>query len=308
MKTKLLPIGLTAITLLATPLMVVSGTRQAQANPLCSQQPNDQNCNHQDSVKQDCNDDASTVLVANISDNSGKVIGEVDLRWSEKCKSNWARVVSNIGTAPISATVTRQSDGLRETYSSNQDSTIYTNMVYSPGSAKACGVINGYQNCASQYGNNISVDFSRSAYRQDNPFWQAGYAPKSVNPPVYRMGNPNAKGNCTWYANGRLRELGYRASDLNRLLGDASQWADQARAGGIPTSNTPQIGAIAQWSPPRGNHVAVVEQIYGNGSIRISESSYSDTSGTPWDYLYHDTRIIAPGSASWPSTFIHVRK
>ena len=79
MKAKLLPIGLTAIAILATPLMVVSSTRQAQANPLCSQQPNDENCDRKDPIEQRCND-ASTALVANITDTSGKVIGEVDLQ------------------------------------------------------------------------------------------------------------------------------------------------------------------------------------------------------------------------------------
>lgn len=143
-------------------------------------------------------------------------------------------------------------------------------------------------------------NFNSPAYRQNNPFWRAGYAPKSVNPPVYNMGNPNAKGNCTWYANGRLRELGYRSSALDKLVGDAAQWGNQARAAGIPTSNTPQVGSIAQWN---SNHVAVVEEVYSNGTIRLSESSYSDISGTSYDYLYHNYRTV---SASSPSTFIHV--
>ena len=146
-------------------------------------------------------------------------------------------------------------------------------------------------------------NFNLPAYRQDNPFWQAGYAPKSVNPPIYNMGNPNAKGNCTWYANGRMRELGYSSEALDKLIGNANQWADEAKAANIPTSNTPRVGSIAQWS---SDHVAVVEQVNSNGTILVSESSYSDVSGTIYDYLY-ETRTISP-SANWPSTFIYVPK
>lgn len=140
-------------------------------------------------------------------------------------------------------------------------------------------------------------DFTLSVYRQDNPFWRSGYAPKSTNPPFYSMGNPNAKGNCTWYANGRAKQLGRNAARVDKMTGNASQWDDQARAAGIGLSRTPQVGAIAQWET---NHVAVVERVNSDGTILISESSYSDQSGTTWDYLYK-TRTI---SASVPSTFI----
>ncbi len=146
-------------------------------------------------------------------------------------------------------------------------------------------------------------DFNKSVYRQDNPFWQAGYAPKSTNPPIYRMGNPNAKGNCTWYASGRSKDLGRSAANVNKLLGNATEWGNQARSAGITTSRTPQVGAIAQWQGNSSNpfgHVAVVEKVNSDGTILISESSYSDTSGSAWDYL-HRTRTI---SANDPTTFI----
>ncbi|KYC34743.1 hypothetical protein WA1_49335 [Scytonema hofmannii PCC 7110] len=87
------------------------------------------------------------------------------------------------------------------------------------------------------------------------------------------------------------------------MLGNAFEWGTQAANAGIPTSNTPQIGAIAQWDKssmyPLG-HVAVVEKINSDGTILISESSYSPNIGSKWDFLYR-TRTI---SANEPSRFI----
>jgi surface antigen len=117
------------------------------------------------------------------------------------------------------------------------------------------------------------------------------------------MSNPNAKGNCTWYANGRSKQLGRNATRVNVMLGDATQWDNQARSAGIPLSTTAQVGAIAQWesSSPLGfGHVAVVEQVNSDGTILISESSYLDVSGGSWDFLYR-TRTIR---ANEPSTYI----
>jgi pimeloyl-ACP methyl ester carboxylesterase len=86
---------------------------------------------------------------------------------------------------------------------------------------------------------------------------------------------------------------------LSNLTSNADRWDDQARAAGIYMSRTPQVGAIAQWE---SGHVAVVERVNSDGTILISESSYSPVSGSSYDYLYN-TRTI---SAASPSTYIHV--
>ncbi|HAG79807.1 MAG TPA: hypothetical protein DCL61_01270 [Cyanobacteria bacterium UBA12227] len=165
----------------------------------------------------------------------------------------------------------------------------------------ASGVVNGNPNPAPpplcNNTNPGTPDFTQSVYRQNNPFWRSGYAPRSTNPPIYRMWNSNAKGNCTWYANGRAKQLGRNAARVDRMLGNAYDWDNQARAAGITLSRTPQVGAIAQWEY---GHVAVVERVNSDGTILISESSYSNTSGTSWDFLYR-TRTIR---ASEPSIFI----
>ncbi|MCY6494267.1 CHAP domain-containing protein [Leptolyngbya sp. GGD] len=140
----------------------------------------------------------------------------------------------------------------------------------------------------------IGVDWNSPAYRNNNPFWRR-FAPPSIG------GTLNSFGNCTWYANGRLRQLGYRTTDLDRLLGNAKEWITQARNAGIPSGRTPQVGAIAQWVSGGGGfgHVAVVEQVNTNGTIVISESSYAPGGG----FLYK-TRTL---SASQVENYIYVR-
>ena len=135
----------------------------------------------------------------------------------------------------------------------------------------------------------IPVNFNSSLYTTDNKFWLAGY------------GGPN----CTWYANGRLKELGYQASVLDGMLGNAYQWDDDAPEAGATVSNQAQVGAITVWEPYHGGakelgHVAVVEQVNSDGSILISESNWLDQ-------MYH-TRTIYPNSAQWPDHFIVVPK
>jgi surface antigen len=138
-----------------------------------------------------------------------------------------------------------------------------------------------------------SVNWESSAYREDNPLWQAGYAPSTFAPPNAQLGN--AKGNCTWYVQGRIRELGHDGNMIRSLIGMAYDWDDEARAAGLEVSHKPQVGAIAQWE---NGHVAVVERINSDGTLFISESSYAP--GGQYDYLYN-TRTI---SADSPSNYI----
>ena len=76
-------------------------------------------------------------------------------------------------------------------------------------------------------------------------------------------------GYCTWYAANRRADIG-RPIPAN--LGNASTWRARAQLAGIPVGNTPQAGAII-WTPPRDyyGHVGFVEEVYSDGSVRISE-------------------------------------
>lgn len=136
-------------------------------------------------------------------------------------------------------------------------------------------------------------DFQLPAYRQDNPFWRAGNAPKSTNFPddiAPKIGK--SRGYSTWYVYGRLMELGYDRAALDRFAGASASDFDNIAKGGnpsspvIPWSSTePRVGCIAQ---RESGHVAVVERINSDGSLVVSESSAGETGGNS-DYLYRES-------------------
>lgn len=136
---------------------------------------------------------------------------------------------------------------------------------------------------------NLRHDFSLPYYRDYNPFWTSGYAPREVAPPGPKLGD--AKGNCTWYANGRLRELGYSIPN-DCFRHNAKTWVADAKKKGFIVDKTPQVGSIAQSDTMnlKYGHVAVVEAVYSDGKILISESSYAP-GNKDWDFLYN-TRIV----------------
>lgn len=145
-------------------------------------------------------------------------------------------------------------------------------------------------------------DFAFSYYTTANRFWQEGFAPISTSPPTPQLGS--ALGNCTWYAHGRLRQLGYNLAQLNVLLGNASDWDSVASNNGILVDATPTVGSIAQTDSGAGGlgHVAVVENVHGDGSITVTESSYSESTSSPWNFLWRHRTV----SKTWFQNFIHV--
>lgn len=145
----------------------------------------------------------------------------------------------------------------------------------------------------------IPVTWTLPAYRSNNIFWLSGYAPASQGSPNNKLNG--ALGNCTWYVNGRLQQLGYSKYALDSMPGNAQNW-DNTAGRGVTISSTPKVGAIAQWE---SNHVAVVEQVNANGTIVISESSYyTNESRKTGSYLYN-TRTIA---ANNPTRYLIVPK
>ena len=122
--------------------------------------------------------------------------------------------------------------------------------------------------------------------------------PLNINSPSYQNGpdNPFAyewKGQCTWYAYGRMVETGLlpRGAAANGLfLGNAEAWRrDAVRAGLVlnsrPTPGTRELVVFppgVQSANSRYGHVAFVEEVLANGNIRISEYNWSspETYGT----------------------------
>lgn len=84
--------------------------------------------------------------------------------------------------------------------------------------------------------------------------------------PMY-AGNKYAFGNCTAYAYDRRAELG---RPIGGMWGHAATWAINARAAGFVVNKTPAVGAIIQNGGGYG-HVAIVEEVLPDGSVRISE-------------------------------------
>ncbi|MEO1561123.1 MAG: CHAP domain-containing protein [Cyanobacteria bacterium J06632_19] len=123
------------------------------------------------------------------------------------------------------------------------------------------------------------------------------------NMPEYNSRNPfPSKGkNCTWYAHGRMIQLGYSENALDSMWGDAGTW-DNTASRGAYVSKEPQVGSIAVWEANvngagRVGHVGIVERVNSDGTILISESN--------WNKKTYSTRTISKYN---PSKFVIVPK
>ena len=143
-------------------------------------------------------------------------------------------------------------------------------------------------------------DLSSSYYASTNNIFWPTNAPPDLG---------SSLGNCTWYAFGRLLELGASPEPLSALRMNASDWATEAD-GIFMVDSTPAVHSIAQLnSVPNdfsGGHVAVVESLNADGTITVTESSYvppsPSISSNIWNFLWRH-RTVSP---TWFSNFIHV--
>lgn len=102
---------------------------------------------------------------------------------------------------------------------------------------------------------------SEKWFYKSNPFYLAGY------------GLPN----CTAYAWGRFAELLGKAPSLSRS--NAENW--YGHKDGYKRGKKPKLGAVIVWAKGKvgvgsdgAGHVAVVEEIYSDGSFLVSESGW----------------------------------
>lgn len=109
--------------------------------------------------------------------------------------------------------------------------------------------------------------------------------------------------NCTNYVAYRLTHNG-RMTSIREGTGSAWKWGVTARTQGVPVAQLPKLGDVAWWNATTnvgagtGGHVAYVERVYSNGSIRVSEDNYGGT---------FDWRKLTKGTA-WPTGFIRYPK
>lgn len=104
-------------------------------------------------------------------------------------------------------------------------------------------------------------------------------------------GNRYAYGYCTWYAYNRRVQLGLPVA--NRW-GNANTWDTSAAVAGYTVDRIPSVGAIFQTDAGYYGHVGIVEEIYANGSIRVSEMNYAG-----WN-------VISERTISNPSAFKYI--
>ncbi|MFZ1087548.1 MAG: kelch repeat-containing protein, partial [Terracidiphilus sp.] len=149
-------------------------------------------------------------------------------------------------------------------------------------------------------------------YSSSNPFWEDGNAPVSTGS-VDQNGNnqlSGALGNCTWYAYGRILELGASPTQMSIFNNDASLWATDAPSPWVDSN--PTVHSIAQ--SDQQDHVAVVESLNDDGTITVTESSYcgpADPHGcnqatSTWNFLWRNRTVYAYNSNKWFSNYIHV--
>ena len=109
------------------------------------------------------------------------------------------------------------------------------------------------------------IEGSKYWYSNKNPFYASGY------------GLPN----CTCYAWGRFWEISDINGDGSNVptlpTGDAGTWFENVS--GYETGTKPRLGAVICWSDNSGGagHVAIVEEIKGNGDIVVSQSGYESS-------------------------------
>nr|DAG68990.1 MAG TPA: LYSK, ENDOLYSIN, PEPTIDOGLYCAN, PROTEASE [Caudoviricetes sp.] len=107
-----------------------------------------------------------------------------------------------------------------------------------------------------------------------NPFWTkttyGGYNTQILGSPSGWSGSVLA--NCTGYVHGRWMELGNTSVEYDLSSGNANTY--YGYADGYERGQEPRLGAILCLGGGGYGHVAIVEEIFDNGDIMVSESNY----------------------------------
>ncbi|HLR18854.1 MAG TPA: CHAP domain-containing protein [Staphylococcus sp.] len=137
---------------------------------------------------------------------------------------------------------------------------------------------------------NVITNFNLSSHTYVKHEAQAAAIDKYPRPIKSPQANYHWKNNCTWYVHNKRNQIKrYLPSSFTH----AKNWLYEARRAGFSTGKKPLAGAILQTSKGGGGygHVAFVEKVYKNGSIKISEYNYSVRLG-------YGTRTLSKSQAS----------
>lgn len=110
-----------------------------------------ESCNGKDPGETGCSAKAATAETAEIKDDEGRVVGWVQLRWSELCGTNWARVGNTSGQSDLMVRAyLRDAAGniMEETVVESRTPRFYSKMRYAPTgqvAVSACGMIEGFE-------------------------------------------------------------------------------------------------------------------------------------------------------------------
>ena len=115
-----------------------------------------------------------------------------------------------------------------------------------------------------------------------NPYYlKKGYG--GYNRCILIQGN-SCLANCVGYSFGRVLETGGSTANSQLPTCNAEDWYQTAARNGMSVGKTPKLGAVIVWRS--GNfwngadgcgHVGIVEQIYSDNSILVSQSNYGGT-------------------------------
>jgi hypothetical protein len=110
------------------------------------------NCNRKDPGETRCADRSNTMDKAQVIDRSGQVIGIVELRWSELCRTNWARVDTPTYETPHRLQAYLKDENGQIIYgtyfTAPKEKGIYGDMHFAAGGlskVQACGIIDDHE-------------------------------------------------------------------------------------------------------------------------------------------------------------------
>jgi len=84
--------------------------------------------------------------------------------------------------------------------------------------------------------------------------------------------NTYDEGQCTYYVFDKVRDDG---NMIAQSWNDAKYWAMRAEEEGYKVNQRPRKGSLLQSDRGKQGHVAYVEHVYPNGSIKITEMNYT---------------------------------